>query len=104
MHLAIGLVLNQVFSFQLPPKQQRRVTIILLGILVPFFIYHCVADEFVLHVVLFLSMSIIVARKTRVIIKQRINNPVHRKKMADLATLATGSYSAVFDRLCMVLS
>lgn len=95
MHLAIGLVLNQVFGFQQSPEYQRRVTLILLGILVPFFIYHCVADEFVLHVILFFSMSVIATRKTRQIIKRRIQDPVHVKKMADLATFGTGSYSVL---------
>jgi dihydroceramidase len=98
MHLAIGLVLNQVFGFQQPPEYRRRVTLVLLGILVPFFIYHCVADEFVLHVVLFFGMSVVVTRKTQQIIKLRMKDPVHRKKMANLATFGTGSYSVLHSR------
>jgi dihydroceramidase len=39
MHLAIGTVLQQVFTFKEPPRIQLRNTAIIVGILVPFVIY-----------------------------------------------------------------
>jgi len=93
MHLAIGLVLYQVFSFDKPPAQKRRVLSIILGVLVPFFIYHSVADEFVLHVVLFFIMSVTVSYKTQSVIKERVKNPIDRKKMGRLAKFATSKLS-----------
>ena len=98
MHLAIGLVLYQVFSFDKPPAQKRRVLSIILGVLVPFFIYHSVADEFVLHVVLFFIMSVTVSYKTQSVIKERVKNPIDRKRMGSLAKFATtvGSCATVW--------
>lgn len=91
MHLAIGTVLQQVFTFKQPPKIQFRNTAIILGILVPFVIYRmnspicgpvsqadllldCVTDEFVLHVILFFCMSWIVAGKVRILIREQIKD------------------------------
>lgn len=97
MHLAIGTVLHQVFTFQEPVAVQRRNTIIILGILIPFVVYHCVTDEFVLHVALFFSMSWIVAFRTRKIIASRIKEKRDRDTIRRLVTLATavalGSYA-----------
>lgn len=87
MHMAIGTVLNQVFNFQQPPSIQRRNTGIILGILVPFYIYHCLADEFVLHVILFIGMSITVVVKTQSIIALRIKDSTHKKRLTTLARI-----------------
>ncbi|CZT24257.1 related to YPC1-Alkaline Ceramidase [Ramularia collo-cygni] len=89
MHLAIGTVLQQVFTFKEPPKVQVRNTAIILGVLVPFVIYHCVADEFMLHVILFFCMSLIVARRVKKLIREQINDADHRAKLRSLVTLAT---------------
>jgi dihydroceramidase len=91
MHLAIGTLLHQLFTFQEPPHIQRRNAAIILGVLVPFVIYHCVADEFLLHIVLFFCMSWIVAFKTRSIIATRIQEKEHRDKIRKLVSLATWS-------------
>lgn len=113
MHLAIGTVLQQVFTFKQPPKIQVRNTAIILGILVPFVVYHCVADEFILHVILFFCMSWIVAGKVRLLIREQVQDagehcspgaliypipskstdnvmiPGHRAKLRSLVTFAT---------------
>lgn len=75
MHLAIGTVLQQVYTFKEPPKVQVRNTAIILGVLVPFVIYHCLADEFILHVILFFCMSWIVAGRVRKLIREQIKDP-----------------------------
>ena len=89
MHLAIGTVLHQLYTFQEPPHIQRRNTAIILGVLVPFVIYHCVTDEFVLHIALFFSMSWIVGFRTRKIIATRIKEKEHRDQIRSLVTFAT---------------
>ena len=86
MHLAIGTILHQIFTFQQPPAIQRRNTTIILGILVPFVIYHCLADEFALHVILFLSMTVLVIWKTNRIISAQVHEEIQRKKIKALAT------------------
>lgn len=89
MHLAIGTVLHQTWTFQEPPAVQRRNTAIILGVLVPFVIYHCVTDEFVLHVILFFCMCWIVAYRVRYIIHIRIKEREHRKQLRSLLTFAS---------------
>lgn len=89
MHLAIGTLLHQLYTFEEPPHIQRRNTAIMLGILVPFVIYHCVADEFILHVLLFFCMSWIVAFRTRYHIARRIKENKHRDMIRGLVTFAT---------------
>lgn len=92
MHLAMGCVLIQVFTFQQPPEIQRRNTIIIVLGLTSFIIYHCVTDEFIMHVTLFVTLVLTVIWKTRQIIKERIQNEDHKKKMSALATFGTCQY------------
>jgi dihydroceramidase len=92
MHLAIGTVMHRVFTFEQPLATQRKVTALILGVLVPFFIYHCVADEFVLHVILFLGMVILITWKTRSIISARVPSEADRRKLANLVHF--GSFCA----------
>jgi dihydroceramidase len=84
MHLATGTVMHRVFTFEQPLATQRRVTALILGVLVPFFIYHCVADEFLLHVLIFLGMVILVTRKTSAIITARIPSESDRRRLINL--------------------
>jgi len=91
MHLSIGCLLHQIFTFQEPPHIQRRNTAIILGVLIPFFIYHFVADEFIVHVILFFCMSWIVAFRTRYLIATRIKEETDRAKIRGLVTFATWS-------------
>ncbi|SMQ54390.1 unnamed protein product [Zymoseptoria tritici ST99CH_1A5] len=94
MHLAIGTVLQQVFTFKEPPRIQLRNTAIIVGILVPFVIYHCVTDEFIAHVILFFCMCWVVAWKVRKLIRERIIEKSHRDKMRGLLKFAT--FNALF--------
>jgi dihydroceramidase len=94
MHVAMATVLHRVYTFQRPPETHWKVTAVILGILVPFLIYHCVADEFTMHVILFISMTVVVTTRTRNIIKERVKERSHRKRMTTLATF--GSSTAAF--------
>ena len=89
MHLAMACVLIQVWSWRQAPEIQRRNSAIIVVGLTSFIIYHCVTDEFVLHVVLFLCLSVSVAWKTRMIMKERITDSAQRKKLSSLLTFAT---------------
>ncbi|KAI5363266.1 putative alkaline ceramidase [Septoria linicola] len=91
MHVAIATVLLQVYTFQEPLAIQRRNAAIILGIIIPFVIYHCLTDEFILHVILFSGMSITVARRIRHIIRIRIKEKAQRAKLRSLVTFATAS-------------
>jgi dihydroceramidase len=94
MHIATGLVTHQVFCFGQSKDKQRKVTFVLLGILIPFFIYHCVADEFFMHTVVFGGMVVIVARKTRYVIRDRLQNPADRYRLKTLATFGSSKFKA----------
>lgn len=89
MHLAIGTVLHQLFTFQESAAIQRRNSAIILGVLIPFVIYHCLADEFVLHVVIFFCMCWIVAFRTRYLIAKRIADKRDRDRIRTLVSFAT---------------
>jgi dihydroceramidase len=92
MHLAIGTMMHRVFTFEQPLATQRRVTALILGVLVPFFIYHCVADEFLLHVLLFAGMVIAITFKTSSIITARIPSESDRRRLIKLVHF--GSFCA----------
>lgn len=99
MHLAIGTVLHQIYTFQETPAVQRRNTAIILGVLVPFVIYHCVTDEFAVHVVLFFCMCWLVAFRTRSLITLRIKDEQNRHKIRRLLKFATWSAMIGYGKL-----
>lgn len=88
MHAAMGCVLIRLFTFQKPPAIQRRNALLIAGGLISFVIYHCVTDEFVLHVILFFSMSGTVGWKTHKVIQSRPNNEAYKSKLSSLITFA----------------
>jgi dihydroceramidase len=87
MHVATGTVMHQVFTFEEPSARQRLVRIILLSVLIPFYIYHCMADEFAVHGILFLTMISLVIWKTRLMIRERITDPTDKSRLSSLATI-----------------
>lgn len=89
MHTAMGCILIQLWTWQQPPDVANRNTILIVTGLTSFIVYHCVTDEFVLHVVLFFALSVSVAWKTRQIIRQKISDPNHRAKLGSFATAGT---------------
>ena len=91
MHLAMGCVLIQIFSFEQPPDvQKKRAALIVIGE-TSFIAYHCITDEFVLHVVLFITLSFTVGWKTRRLIKERIKDEAHRRKLSALVNFGTSN-------------
>lgn len=90
MHFAMGCALIRVFTFQQPPEIQKRNSAIIIVGLASFIIYHCLTDEFALHVILFFSLSVTVVWKTRRIIAIRVKDPSHKEKMSALALYGAG--------------
>ncbi len=89
MHTAMACVLIRIFSYGQPPDVQlRRSAFIAIG-LTSFIVYHCLTNEFVLHVILFFGLSVTVSRKTRTIIQQRKDSEAEKKKLLSLVFVAT---------------
>lgn len=89
MHLAMGCVLIRLFTFQqLPEIQRRNAAIIVVG-LTSFIVYHCITDEFVLHVMLFFGLSVTVGWQTRGLIRNEKGDKAHKKKLTSLLNFAT---------------
>ncbi|KXS98207.1 hypothetical protein AC578_289 [Pseudocercospora eumusae] len=108
MYGAMGSCLLQVFTFKEPPSIQRRNVAIILGVIIPFIIYHCLTDEFILHVILFFALSITVSRRTRHIIKSEIRDEEQKRKLRFLIKIAScfgfGSFGIwIIDNLCCAL-
>jgi dihydroceramidase len=89
MHLAVGCVSIQVFTFQKPEWERRRNTLMIALGLTAFVIYHVITDEFVLHVAVFLGMNVAVSWKTSRIVKETIKDRMAKKKLHRLTTFAT---------------
>lgn len=89
MHLAMGCVLLQVFNFRKPAEIQKRNSAFIIGGLTSFIVYHCLTDEFVLHVVIFFTLSVTVSRMTSKIIRDTVKDQKHKRKLRNLTTMAT---------------
>ncbi|OCL10506.1 alkaline ceramidase family protein [Glonium stellatum] len=84
MLLATSLVLHRIFTFDASPTYRGNFAFGLLATLIPVSIYHCVKDEVVVHVVVFGAMIIAVGIKTREVIRSRIKERSHRRRVRDL--------------------
>ena len=126
MHLATGCVLIQLWTFQQPPEIQRRNATIIIGGLASFVVYHCVTDEFVLHVIVFLASTLVrnvpvkslsdirhlltfcpwvcksVGWKTRRTIKERIEDKTEKEILGTLTTFATCMCTGAYPEECMM--
>ena len=90
MFLAVGALLHQLLCFEATPAQRRNYTLAILGVLIPVSTYHVVADEIYVHEIVFAVMVIMVVRKTRKLIRERVKNEEHKKRMGQLATFGIG--------------
>jgi dihydroceramidase len=88
MHLAMGCTLIRIFTFQQPLHVQRRNASIITVGLTSFIVYHCVADEFVLHVILFFALSVTVGAKTHSMIKSRTESKAQKKRLSSVVRFA----------------
>ncbi|OCK83281.1 alkaline ceramidase family protein [Lepidopterella palustris CBS 459.81] len=84
MLVATGLVLHRVLTFDGTPAYRRNGAVILLGILIPISVYHCVADETLVHVMTFGVMIVAIGVKTRQLVRLRIKDSDVRMKVRKL--------------------
>jgi hypothetical protein len=96
MFLAVGALLHQLLCFEATPAQRRNYTLAILGVLIPVSTYHVVADEIYVHEIVFAVMVIMVVRKTRKLIRERVKNEEHKKRMGQLATFGIGESGFIF--------
>ncbi|KAF2182198.1 alkaline ceramidase family protein [Zopfia rhizophila CBS 207.26] len=90
MLIAVGAVLHQVTTFNAPPSQRLKITFLLLATVIPVSIYHCWADEIIMHEVAFAIMVFISGRTTRHLIRERVKDKESRRRLRELATFGTG--------------
>ena len=91
MFLAVGALLHQLYTFDAPRAQRIKVTVYILGSLIPISIYHCWADEIIMHEVAFAVMVFLTGRKIRKLIRERISNEPSRERLRSMASFGTGS-------------
>lgn len=104
MHLAMGCVLMQVFNFRKPPDIQKRNSALIIGGLTTFIVYHCLTDEFVLHVAIFFGLSVTVSRMTSKITKETVKDRQHKKKLNRLTLMATCKNVVLPVSKCLTLT
>jgi dihydroceramidase len=92
MFLAVGALLHQLLCFEATPSQRRNYTLAILGVLVPVSTYHCWADEIYVHEIVFAAMVIVVVRRTRKLIRERVKNEEHKKRLGQLASFGIGEF------------
>lgn len=87
MFLAVGGLLHQLLCFEATLSQRRIYTLVILGILIPVSVYHCWADEIILHEIVFGGMVFVAVRRIRALIKKKIKSEEAREKLGRMATL-----------------
>ena len=90
MFLASGSLLHQLMTFDATPNQRLYRTALILGAIIPVSIYHVWADEIVMHEILFGILVILVGRKTRALIKEKVKSVEAKKRLGGLATIGMG--------------
>jgi hypothetical protein len=93
MFLAVGALLHQLLCFEATPAQRRNYTLAILGVLIPVSTYHVVANEIYVHEIVFGIMVIMVVSRTRKLIRERVKNEEHKKRMGQLATFGVGKWN-----------
>ena len=91
MFLAVGALLHQLLTFNNSPSRRRLITAVVLGILIPVSVYHCWADELVVHQITFAVMILLCGREIRKLIRERIPNAAQKSKLLNLANGGLGS-------------
>lgn len=91
MFLAVGALLHQLLTFEASQRQRLIITAAILGTLIPVSIYHCVTDEIIVHEVAFGAMVIMVGRKIRELIRERIKNAESQRRLRRMASFGTGT-------------
>ena len=91
MFLAVGALLHQLLTFGASQRERLIITAAILGTLIPVSIYHCATDEIIMHEIAFGAMVIMVGRKIRQLIRERIKNPESQRRLRRMASFGTGT-------------
>ncbi|KAF1943273.1 alkaline ceramidase-like protein [Clathrospora elynae] len=94
MFLAVGAILHQLLCFRASASQRRKYTFGIMGTLIPVSVYHVWADEIIVHEITFAVMIFLVARQTRVLIRQQVKGEESRRRLGRMATfgISTGLF------------
>ncbi|KAF1994094.1 alkaline ceramidase-like protein [Amniculicola lignicola CBS 123094] len=91
MLLAVGAILQQVYTFNAKSRERLISTFIILASNIAIAVYHCWTDEIVMHEIAFAVQVFIVGRKTRQLIRARVKSDHAKKKLQWLASMGLGS-------------
>ncbi|KAF2495802.1 alkaline phytoceramidase [Lophium mytilinum] len=91
MLVATGFVLNRAFTFDVAPTSRRNRSLGLLAILTAVTIYHCVADEILVHVVTFGIMIVLVGIRTKQLVHTRITDLDEKKRVKKLVNFGAAN-------------
>lgn len=94
MLVATGFVFNRITTFDASPSERRNRSLALLAFLTAVTVYHCAADEILVHVVTFGVMVVYIGVRTSKLVKKRVTDPAERKQVTRLINF--GAFFAAF--------
>lgn len=101
MLVASACVFHRAMTFNQSTLFSRRFTAVLLLPLGIETVYHTIADEEAVHQLSFLLLIILVAIKTRALIKSRVQRSEDRQRLRALTMAGAGTFcSAGLSMLC----
>jgi dihydroceramidase len=100
MHFATAFIFQRAMTYGKSPAYRRNFGLLLISTLVPFFIYHCMADEVVLHQIVWGLMVLAVALKARNLYQTRIMDAAIKKRVNQVAWIGQGEFLLIYTVLC----
>lgn len=85
MFFATGIILYRVVSYGRPVESRRKLAYLVTSLLSAIGVYHCVANEILVHQATFVVMLAIVAFRTANLIKTRIKDANLKQRMNRMA-------------------
>jgi dihydroceramidase len=92
MHFATAFIFQRAMTYGKSPTYRRNFGLLLISTLVPFFIYHCMADEVILHQIVWGLMVVSVALKARNLYQTRIMDKAIKKRVNQVAWIGQGEF------------
>ncbi|CAI6252061.1 unnamed protein product [Periconia digitata] len=91
MFVAVGALLHQLLTWNKTSQQRLFITFIILGTVIPVSIYHCWTNEIIVHEIVFAIMVVLVGRKIRQLIRERVKNAGAKARLVSIANWGLGS-------------
>lgn len=89
MLLATGIMFYRVFAYRKSEAESQKWAIGITLYLILLSIYHCWAAEKIVHNITFIGSVIIIARRTRKIIRDRVQEPSLRRQLVAMAKVGS---------------